>query len=218
MRRFVREWLTPVFLLLVPGLGLSQGQQGSSVLVITGRSGQAPITELHGRSYVAIDDLARLMNIPLSRKGNEMVLGLPARGPENQSSARPFSREFVNVAIETVSQIREWHGALMVAVENGYKLADAGIDRYRAQAAKNLQLAAAAATTDSDRSTLPLLQKELGHMQQLNDKVAAARKSLSYISPRAFRKDSLNLKTIQCAQFLGEMTASGQFQDDGSCR
>jgi hypothetical protein len=92
------------------------------------------------------------------------------------------------------------------------------LDHYQAQAAENLRLASVAATTNSDRNALQLLSKELGHMQELSDKILRARKNLNYISPDALKNDPLGQKILKCANSLAAMDASGEFQDDGSCR
>jgi hypothetical protein len=208
--------------LMLTGLGRSQAVQKNGTLVVAGHSGQAPVTLVDGRPYVAIDELARLMNGSLGYQGNTVVLTVPAteRGsglPPTQPVNRAFSRDFRNAGIEATSDIREWRSALLVAVENGYKVADVGVDRYQAQATKNLRLASVAGTTDSDRNALALLNKEFGHMQQLNNKVVAARKNLSYLSLTDLTKDPLDQKIVKCAHSLGEMIASGEFRDDGSC-
>ncbi len=88
---------------------------------------------------------------------------------------------------------------------------------YRAQAAKNLRLASITVTTDSDRKTLQLLQKEFDHMQELGNKILAARKNLNYITPESVKKDPLDQKILNCARSLTEMAASGEFQDVGTC-
>jgi hypothetical protein len=55
-------------------------------------------------------------------------------------------------------------------------------------------------------------------MQQLHDKVVAARNRLSYINVDFLTKDPLDQKILGCSHFLGEMAVSGEFQDNGSCR
>ena len=116
-----------------------------------------------------------------------------------------------------MSDIREWRSALLVGVDNGVREIDTWMDPYQAQTTKNLRRASVAATTASDRDALQLLNKELGHMQQLNNKVLAARKNRSYITSDSLKKDPLDQKILKCARSLGEMAASGEFQDDGSC-
>ena len=43
-----------------------------------------------------------------------------------------------------------------------------------------------------------------------------ARKNASYITV-AVKKDPLDQKVLKCAHALGEIAASGEFQDNGSC-
>jgi hypothetical protein len=163
------------------------------------------------------------MNGSLGYRGNEITLTLPgaasaAGAPASQPASRAFSKDFLNAGIETMSDIREWRSALLVAVDNGAMVTAAWMDDYGAPATKNLRLASVAATTDADRSALQLLNKELGHMKQLGDKVLAARKTRSYITADILKKDPLDQKLLKCAHSLGEMAASGEFQDNGSCR
>jgi hypothetical protein len=213
------EWLKLVVLLIVPGLGFSQAGQQNGTLVVHGHTGQAPVTQLNGRAYVAVDALARLMNGSLGYRGNEITLTLPgaADGSARQLGSRALSKDFLNAGIEAVSDIREWRSALLVAVEHGYKVSDAGVGRFQTQAVKNLHLASVAATTNSDHNALALLNKELAHMQELNNKVVAARQNLSYINVDFLTKDPLDQKILKCAHVLSEMAVSGEFQDDGSC-
>lgn len=216
-------WLTLVVLLIAAAPGFSQAQQQKGTFIVAGHAGQAPVTQVDGRSYVAIDALARLMNGSLGYQGDEITLTLPAGGsvggaPPSQPLRRAFSRDFLNSGIETISDIREWRSALLVAVQNGYQVTEGWMGPYQGQAAKNLRLASVAATTDADRNALPLLNGVFAHMQQLENKVVAARKTRSYLSTETLQKDPLDQKILSCAHSLGEMAASGEFQDNGSCR
>jgi hypothetical protein len=212
--------LTLIGLLIASGLGFSQVDQQSGTLVVSGHSGHAPVTQINGRSYVAVDALARLMNGSLGYHGNQITLTVPAVGnavgtvPAGQPG---FSKDFMNAGIETMSDIREWRSALLNAVQNGFPVTEAWMANYHAQAVKSLHLTSVAATTDSDRNALRLLSKELDHMQQLGNKVLAARKNLSYITPDILQKDPLDQKVLNCARSLAAMVASGEFQDNGSC-
>ncbi len=216
-----RIWLTLVGLLIVQGLGLSQADQHSGTLVVAGHSGQAPVTQINGRSFVAVDALAQLMNGSLGYQGGQIVLTLPpAAGtvPRAGQPANPgFSKDFLKAFIETMSDIREWRSVLLNAVENGYPVTDAWMASYRAQASKSLRLTSVAATTESDRNALRLLSKEFDHMQELGNKILTARKNLNYITPGIVKKDPLDQKILNCARSLAAMAASGEFQDDGSC-
>jgi hypothetical protein len=84
-------------------------------------------------------------------------------------------------------------------------------------AKRALRLTSVAVTTDSDRKTLPLLQKEFDHMQAFGDKILAARKNLSYITVEGLKKDPLDQKILNCARSLADMAANGEFQDVGTC-
>jgi hypothetical protein len=210
------RWVTIVVLCIVTGSALSQAGQPGETLTVRGFAGQAPVTRINGISYVAIDALAR----SLAYQGSEIVLTIPAAAtvpPPGRPANPGFSKEFLKASIETMSDIREWRSALLTAVENSQPIKDAWMADYHAQAAKNLRLTSIAVTTDSDRKTLPLLQKEFGHMEALGNKIFAARKNLSYITPESVKKDPLDQKILNCARSLAEMAASGEFQDVGTC-
>jgi hypothetical protein len=214
------RWLTLVGLVIAQGLALPQVNQPAETLVVSGHSGQAPVTRINGGSYVAVDALARLMSGSLAYQGSQIVLTVPAAGaplPAGQPANPGFSKDFLKASIEAMSDIREWRSALLNAVENGYPVKDAWMDNYRAQAVKNLHLASIAVTTPSDRDALRLLSKEFDHMQELGNKILAARKNLNYITPDSVKKDPLDQKILNCARSLAAMAASGVFQDDGSC-
>jgi hypothetical protein len=211
------RWLTVVGLLVVCGAAWSQAGHAPETLVVSGHSGQAPIMRINGVSYVAVDALARLLRGSVVYRGDQLVLTM-APGDTVSSGGQPgFSKEFLKAAIETMSDIREWRSALLNAVENAYPVKDAWMDNYRAQAAKSLRLASIAATTQSDRNAGQLLNKEFDHMQALGNKILAARKNLNYVTRDSVMKDPLDQKILNCARSLAAMSASGEFQDDGSC-
>jgi hypothetical protein len=218
------KWLMLVGLLLARGSSFSQADQPGGSLILSGHPGQAPLTQINGRSYVAVDELARLMSGALSYQGRQITLTLPTGASAansiplaSQPGTAGFSREFLNATIETLSEIREWRTALLSAVQNGYPVTEAWMDDYRAQAAKNLHLTSIAATTDSDRNALQLLSKEFDHMQELGNKILTARKRLNYMTPDSVKKDPLDQKILNCAHSIAAMAASGNFQDNGSC-
>ena len=219
------KWLLLAGLLLAQGPGFSQTDQQSGSFILSGHSGQAPLIQLNGRPYVAVDALARLMSGSLSYQGNQITLTLTAAAstastaPLASQPATPgFSKDFLNATIETLSDIREWRSALLNSVQNGYPMTEAWMDDYRAQAAKNLRLTHIATTTNFDRNALQLLNKEFDHMQELDNKILTARKKLDYITPDSVKNDPLDQKILNCAHALAAMAASGEFQDNGSCR
>jgi len=211
--------------LAVPALALSQPVQQSGTLTVSGHSGQAPVLQINGRSYVDIEALARLTNGSVGFKGNQITLTLPASAagtptiapPASQPASPGFSKDFLKPGIEEMTVIREWRGALVNAVQNGYPVTDEFVAGYRGQAATNLKLASVAVSTDSDRNAFQLLSNEFDNMQKLSNKILSARKNMNYISPDALKDDPLDQKILNCARSLASMAASDQFQDDGSC-
>jgi cysteinyl-tRNA synthetase len=210
--------------LVNPGQGWSQTAQQSGTLVVSGQSGQTPILQIGGKSYVSVEALARLTNGSLSFEGNQITLTLSGSAGSTSSvpAASPrvstgFSKDFMKAGIEAMSVVREWRGMIVNAVKNGYPVTDELMANYRAQATANLRLADVAVSTDSDRSAFQLLSRQLDTMQKLSDKILAARQNMNYVSADALRNDPLNQQILNCARSLASMAATGQFQDDGSC-
>jgi hypothetical protein len=217
-------WMLIAFL-AAPAGSVAQAVQQNWILMVSGQAGQVPVLQLNGRSYVDIDALARLTNGLLSFKGTQITLTLPASPASALTTATPsgqpanpgFSKDFLKAGIEAMTVIREWRGALVNAVKNGYPVTDEFVAGYQGQASTNLRLANLAVTTDSDRSAVQLLSNELDNMQKLSNKILAERQNLNYLSPDALKDDPLNQKILTCAHSLASMAASDQFQDDGSC-
>jgi hypothetical protein len=215
--------LIVVVLLALPGLALSQSAQQNLTLIVSGRSGVAPVVQMNGRSYVDMEALARVAGGSLSFKGTQIILTLPgssaAPGPSsaNGPAIQGFSAEFLRAEIEDMAVIREWRSVLSHAVQHAYPLTEEGLSGYRSQAVTGLTLASAAASTDSDRQAAKSLSNEFDNMQKLSTKILDLRESMNYISPNALTDDPLNQKILACAHALASMAADRQFQDDGSC-
>jgi hypothetical protein len=224
-----QKMLSSGFMLLAflafPALARSQSMQQNGTLLVSGQSGQVPVLQINGRSYVDIEALARIANGSLGFKGNQITLTLPASSGNTPTAAPPaslpasagFSKDFLKAGIEEMTEIREWRGALVNAVHNGYPVTDEFVAGYRGQATTNLSLASVAVSTDSDRKGFQLLSNEFDNMQKLSNKILAARKNMNYISSDALKNDPLDQKILNCARSLASMAVSGQFQDDGSC-
>jgi len=230
-KRFTVSLATAALLLVVPSGALSQGASPKRTLIINGQSTQVPVIQLSGQSYVGLEALADAVHGSLSYSGSMVALSVPiasatsptAPAPEAPASAHGmasspgFSRGFLNAGIEQMSTLREWHTALVTAIQNGIPLSAGLLAPYRAQATTNLRLASVAATTPSDRSAYQLLSNEFQNMANLSDKYISKRANMSYIAPDALEHDDLNQSIIACGHSLGAMAASGQFIDDGSC-
>ena len=224
--KLVRAGLMLGTLLGLAALVLSQAAQQNGTLLVSGHPGQLPVLQMNGKSYVDIEALARLANGSLKFSGNQIILTLPdsdvdssATAPSETEAPNPgFSKEFMKAGIEEMAVIREWRNTLINAVQNGFPLTDEIVNRFRGQALASDALTSAAASTDSDQNAYQLVSKVLDKMRKLSDKVVAARKNLNYIDADALKNDPLFQQILNCTHSLASMAASGQFQDDGSCR
>jgi hypothetical protein len=216
-----------VFLIMVE-FAASQAVEQKRTLVVNGQSGQVAVLVLNGRSFVDIAALAQITNGTLGFRGEQIVLTLPAPGASapapapaaSQQSNSAFSKGFMTAGIETMSVIREWRSSMANALQNGYPVSANWVENYRGRAAQNLRLASVAASTDADQQALQLLTNELDNMQRWSDKILKAFKDMDaakYMSSGALDNDPLFQKILNCAHSLAAMSASGQFQDDGSC-
>src|SRR5579863_10643381 len=129
-KRLRAGWVL-ITLLGVSALVLSQAGQQNGILLVSGHSGQLPVLQLNGKSYVDIEALARLANGSLKFSGNQITLTLPDSGgdspatpPESPAASPGFSKEFMKAGIEEMTGIREWRSALVNAVQSGFPLTD----------------------------------------------------------------------------------------------
>ena len=226
--------------LLVVGLGLvglgkaqAPATQQSGTLIVNGHSGEAPVIQASGRSYVDVEALARITNGSVRFNGTQITLTLPApvRGARMtvpggrqasgaNAAAAPapgFSQGFLRAGIEAMAEVREWRSALETAVRYGFPPGDTWVNRYSGAAATGISLASAAVQTDDDRQGFQLLNNEFNNMQRLSDKMLTARKNMNYIAPDALEKDPLDQKLLACGRALAAMAGNGQFQDNAAC-
>ena len=224
----LRRRLRLVTLLFFCGLSIFvmvRAAPQNRTLVLTGHPGELPVLETGGRSYVDIEALTRLANGTLSFRGNQIVLTLPTGGasapPTNPETEQPgvsgFSKDFLKAGLEEMAVIREWRSALINAIRQGHPVTEDWVGTFRAQAQQNLRLVSLAASTDSDRNALQLLNNEFNNMKKLSDRFVEATKSRTYVSPNALESDPLGQKILNCAHSLAAMASNNQFVDDGSC-
>ncbi len=217
MRRYL-VWLTTLPFVCLSVLVLVHAAQQNRTFTVMGHSGDIPVSEIGGRSYIEIEALARLTSGSLSFRANQIVLMLPP--PNSNPSATPapgFTKEFLRAGIEQMSVIREWRGTLISAVQRGFPITEDWMSSFNDRAEHNLRLVTLAASTDSDKNALQLLKNELNNMKQLSDRFVEANKSRIYIRTDALENDSLDRRILNCGHALAAMAASGQFVDDGSC-
>jgi hypothetical protein len=127
----------------------------------------------------------------------------------------------MRAGIEEFATMREWASTMANAVQNGYQITDEWAANYREQAANNLRLASAAATTEGDRKALQLLTNEFEAVKEWSNRLVEAKRSMDTakyaLSPGALRDEALSQKIISCGRFLAKMLGSSSFEDDPSC-
>lgn len=165
-----------VTILLLPLLMLVAQQ--TTPLLIEGPQGQAKVIQVQGKSYVEIDELARITGATLRFAGNKIILTLPVDDDTSSQTEQPapeprptagLSRPFLSAGIETMREILEWHAALKTGIERGYPLSDVWFGNFRRQIQASLKQAEAAASTDVDQKALPLLNSEFNAMSALTE-------------------------------------------------
>ncbi len=205
---------------------LAQAAQETGSLLVRGYPGEAALVRINGRTFVDLQSLTQITGSSITFEGSRVVLSLPfAESHEPSESGQSvdtgFSRSFMAAGIEALASMREWGSTLVVTIRNGFPLGNA-INPYRARAAEKVHLAAAAASTEADRSGLELLRRELNNVQAWSDKLVKARNSMSAanltMSENAMQEDPMFQSALQCGQFLAQMLANGSFQDAGACR
>lgn len=214
-----------VFALFLSMVALALAVPSNRTLVLTGHSGEIPVMDLKGRSYIEIEAFTRLGGGSLRFKGNQIELTLPssadaqvASPASTHSAATGFSKDFVKAGIEAMSVIREWRSALKNAVQQSYPITQEWADHYRALAQKSVGLVSLAASTESDQNAFRLLTNEFNNMNTLSEQYLKTSKSQTYVSPDALNNDPLDQKILNCAHSLVTMVTNNQFVDDGSCQ
>jgi hypothetical protein len=220
------------WLFFFPLPNLAQHDQPGRMLVIDGKAGQAAVVEIGGRAYVDVEGLTQITHGSLSFKADRIVLSLPMSNvnhPMPEAQAEPhspivdagLSREFMLAGIEEIATMREWANTLAYALENGYPITEHWAANSREQAAHDLTLAAAAASSESDRNAFQLLTNEFEAVRDWSNKLVHERKTMDTakyaISDNALREDPTSQKIITCGHFLATMIGSGAFKDDPSC-
>ena len=219
MRAKTFGWILTLGVLIFSQAALSQSASQSAshggTLSVSGHAGQVPVAHLHGKSYVEVEALARLVNGSVSFNGNRTTLTIPSGAAAASSSG--LSRAFVNAAIEQLGAIREWRSALSYTVQNSYPVTPGFMTKYGGAAESGLRLASAAATTDSDKKALQLLTNEYNNMHQSADRFQQARQTLTAIPQDSLDNDPLDQKIVACGHALAAMATSGEYQDAASC-
>ena len=224
LRKISMGLLVIAAMVWAPVARAQQAAHANSALTVSGQSGQAPVIQQNGRSYVDVEALARITQGTLAFQADRIVLTLPgppaSAAPEAKTPTPPkadFSREFVPAAIEELIAIREWRVAITSTVQKGAPVAEDWVSGFRRTADNKQTLAAAAASTDADHKTLALLQGEFSKMQALSDRFLQLHDTASYIRPDSLDNDTQDQQIKACASGLAGMIESAQFSDVVAC-
>jgi hypothetical protein len=210
---------------------VSSAQVGAQfrTLVVNDQSGKAAVLKMGDKTYVDLKRLVQIVHGSVAFEGDRIVVEFSCAAPMTQETgAQPepptsprLTQDFMKAGIEEISLLREWASTLANAMQNGYPVSDNWIASYRGQAQTGLGTASATASNEPDRSAFQLLNKEFDLVQEWSNKLMEARKSMDAakyaLSPTALKDDPHSQKIVSCAHFLGQMLASGTFQDDASC-
>jgi hypothetical protein len=197
-----------------------QSAPEARTLSIVGQSEYAKILELNGKSYVQVEDVARLTRGSLTFNANRVFLALPAE--RGHTSAAPpathgFSKEFLQAGIEQMSAIREWRITIVNSIKNNSPVSEEWVSELQNRAHKNLALVGAARSTEDDRNGYLLLAAEFANMRKLSDGFLSRRRRLQYIDPSSIDNDRLDRQILACAHSLESMAADNQFRDEPAC-
>jgi hypothetical protein len=144
----------------------------------------------------------------------------PAPAPIPVQPPAGLSRAFASAAIATLSDMREWRGAISTMITHGLAVSDSWAQGYRDQAQSDLAQAEVAASTDADRNAIQLLRNEADNLISWSNGILAARQNLNgaaTIDPDALKNDTALTKIRSCSQFLNSMLVSGDFADNSNC-
>lgn len=228
MRKGMELVFTAVFC-LVPPIILAQAGEQLRTLVINGQLGEVGLLQMDDKMYIDLRRLGQISKASISYEENRIVVNLPCAsspspakaGEAEQPANRLLSREFQKAGIEEIALLREWASTLANAIQNGYPISENWVAEHRAQAQSGLAIASTAVSTDADRDGLHLLRREFENVQAWSNMLLASRKSLDSakyaVSPDSLRSDPLSQKIVSCAHYLGQMLASGTYQEDSSC-
>jgi len=225
------------FLLFLLGLGivLSVGDTVAQdkplrTLVVNGRTVDTAVVEVEGRSYVDIEGLAQIIGGSVTFEPNQITLTLPepapAATPTDASAAAPqaaddMSKQFQQLAVFTLAEMREWRGAISAVVTSGVPVVGTWPDDYHDRVGNDLLQATLAASTVQDNQAVQLLQQEYALLTDWANQVLSERKALDAarsIDPNALQSDQALAKISKCGQFLSSMIVGGNFYDDSSCQ
>src|SRR3982750_181527 len=201
--------------ILTPWQSASDGRTFS----IAGQSDYAKILEVNGKSYVEVQDMARLTRGSISFSTNQVLLSLPAHPMSGAAlpAAQGFSREFRETGIELMSSLREWRITIVSSIQNNSPVSEEWVSELQRRAQKDLALVGSARSTQDDRSGYSLLAAEFSNMRKLSDGFLSKRRQLQYVDPHSIDNDPLDRLIVTCGRGIASMAAENHYRDEAAC-
>jgi hypothetical protein len=214
------------FVLSLAGVLLAQ-QMPDKKLVVNGKTTAGAVRQIDGHSYVDIETLAQATNGMVTFEPNRIVLTIPGSnspGP-NPDATTPqttqrLSKDFASAANFAVADMKEWKGALATMVTFGLAAGGGWAQEYHNRVEMSVTQASVAATTESDRNALQLLNNEFATLANWASDIVAERHALNgarTVDPNSLQNDRVLAKISDCGRFLNSMLVSGAFIDNPSC-
>src|SRR5882672_2248880 len=205
--------------------GVLLAQRGpDKVLVVNGKTIESPVIQIDGHSYVNIETLAQITNGVIAVQPDRIVLtirpvasgALPPPPPPPEGLSKEFARE----AIAVLAEMREWRGAIGTTRSYNVPFTGTWPQYYHDHMESSLQHVAVAASTDSDRDEIKLLENDFDNLSSWAGDVIAERQALNAtktVDPNMMQNDQTLAKISTCSSFLSSMLVSGVFADSPTC-
>lgn len=191
-------------------------------LIVNGMTTGMAVLQIDGHSYVDIETLAQITNGSIKSEPDRIVLTIPSSssGVVAAQTEQGLSKPFASAAIATLAEMKEWRGALGTLVTYGLAVDGTWTQIYHQRVETSIEQASVAASTDSDRNALQLLNTQFANLARWESVVTAERRDLNgarTVAPNSLQNDPVLTKFSSCSKFLSTMLGSGLFADNSNC-
>jgi hypothetical protein len=221
----VFAWTLTLIAILLASQTVAQ-DNGSPTLIVNGKRVDAAVIHMEGRSYVDIEGLAQGVGGSATFEANRITVTIPAPGVPPAPTTPPISpqgmsKEFQQIAVLSLAEMREWRGAISTIISSGMPVVGTWPQDYHDRVEADLMQSSVTASTEQDHQALRPLQREFALISDWADEVVSERNALNAertIDPYSLRNDPSLAKISKCGQFLNSMIVSGSFSDESSCQ
>jgi hypothetical protein len=209
-----------------PGQQTPNQEAPGKTLIVNGKTVDAAIIQVESRSYVDIEGLAQAIGGKVTFEPNQIALtvSLPAAVATDETVPEAednMSKQFQQLAVYTLAEMREWRGAVGTVVTSGLPVVGTWSQDYHDRIEADLLQTTLAASTVPDNQALQLLRKEFALLTDWANNIIGERNALDAartIDPNSLQNDQSLAKISRCGQFLNSMIVGGNFYDDSSCQ